>query len=473
MKKLVFILAILLLANANEIFAHKRAKYNIIIDTDAGIDDFRAITYFMASGDFNINCITTVDGILDPITAVNYISLLQKKYHHEGIPLGAGELTQASKKYTGHALPIWEQLFPDIEPAKINNAIELLDFSIKNENKKTIFVCLGPLTNIAGLLKKYPENNPKIEMILWFSEWDGTPEGYNYNQDKEAYKFITDNKIPLKIVTSSEFAYESDFCDICKEINSVYAQQISDFFCLPDSQKVYYWDELLPLYLLHPTLFTEERVSDFSSIVQPIKENHFDFLVSGLLNSNKPQAGVVYNELPTSGFMLINDVDVNSEKLVEKHGYPEFKIVSLTSEIHSHMGVYSILGAKTGLRIMEYLHAGLDEIEIISYAGFDPPISCFNDGLQVGTGSTIGYGTISVDTSKTAQPSVLVKYNRREILFSIKPEIASEVTNDVSQLVKKHGLDSEMYWIKLRELSITKYWLGMSRFDILQITEIK
>ncbi|MDY0142907.1 MAG: FmdE family protein, partial [Bacteroidales bacterium] len=128
-------------------------------------------------------------------------------------------------------------------------------------------------------------------------------------------------------------------------------------------------------------------------------------------------------------------------------------------------------GAKTGLRIMEYLHAGLDEINLVSFAGYTPPLSCFNDGLQVGTGSTIGYGTITVDESKDKTPSVLVKYNGREILFSLKPEVVDEIIKDISSLVKQYGLESEMYWSVLREKSIEKYWLGMSRFDILDIEE--
>lgn len=64
--KLFLILLLALLCFAQTSFAHKRAKYNIVIDTDSGIDDFRAITLFCASRDFNINCITTVDGVFGP-----------------------------------------------------------------------------------------------------------------------------------------------------------------------------------------------------------------------------------------------------------------------------------------------------------------------------------------------------------------------------------------------------------------------
>jgi pyrimidine-specific ribonucleoside hydrolase len=120
---------------------------------------------------------------------------------------------------------------------------------------------------------------------------------------------------------------------------------------------------------------------------------------------------------------------------------------------------------------MEYLHAGLDEIFLVSFAGYNPPVSCFNDGLQVGTGSTIGYGTISVAETAEIMPRVIVKYNGREIIFTLKDEVIAEIKNDVGHLIKTYGLESELYWIKLREISIEKYWLGMSRYDILEIEE--
>ncbi|MDD3858598.1 MAG: nucleoside hydrolase [Bacteroidales bacterium] len=473
MKELVLIiLSALILSQSNNLYAHKRAKYNIVIDTDAGIDDFRAITYFCASKDFNINCISTVDGVLDPQIGAEYISRLLKIYHHEGIPIGFGSNFDASKQYSKHALSFWEKMFNDIIIQPRPSAIELLDFSIKNEKARTIIIALGPLSNIAELIEKYPENAIKIETILWYCNFSDNPDGYNYKQNIKAYEYIITNKIPLKIISGSGQVYEEDFLLFCNQINSVYAKTLSEFFAVQTKHSSYYWDELSTLYLLYPNMFQEDIISDFTHKITLQPTSLPDILVTAILNSDKPDEGVVFNEIPISGFMLKTDIDNVSKLLIEKHGYTEFKIAALTSEIHSHMGIYSILGAKTGLRIMEYLHAGLDEIELISYAGFIPPISCFNDGLQVGTGSTIGYGTISVDTVMPIKPAVLVKYNGRKILFNIKQEIVNEAENDVLQLVKAHGIESEMYWIKLREISILKYWLELSRFDILEIEEI-
>lgn len=457
----------------SQTFAHKRAKYNIVIDTDAGVDDFRAITLFCASKDFNINCITTVDGVLEPQTGANYISQLMGVYHHEGIPIGVGENYKASKKFEKHALPFWKNLFSTTSDKSFKDAMSVMGNSINSEKGRTIIVAMGPLSNVSAMIREYPENILKTEMILWFCEFDKTPLGYNYNQDVKAYEELILAGIPIKMISSGDRKYSTDFGESCAYINSVYSKTLTQFIGNSKFEDFYIWDELIPLYLLHPVIFDEALVTATVARVTLRTNAQPQILITAILNSDKPESGVVFNEIPTEGYMVMGDVEKFAAQIIEKHGYSEYKIAALTSEIHSHMGIYSILGAKTGLRIMEYLHAGLDEIEIVSYAGFNPPISCFNDGIQVGTGSTIGYGTISVDITKPVSPSVLVKYNGREILFSVKPSIIEKAKNDVGALIKAHGLESEMYWLKLRELSIEQYWLGISRFDLLDIDEVK
>ncbi|HKK69333.1 MAG TPA: hypothetical protein VJ946_14010, partial [Bacteroidales bacterium] len=47
-------------------YAHKKASFNIIVDTDAGIDDAKMMHLLMASADFNINAVVCSDGVLSP-----------------------------------------------------------------------------------------------------------------------------------------------------------------------------------------------------------------------------------------------------------------------------------------------------------------------------------------------------------------------------------------------------------------------
>ncbi len=467
---LIFLL-LLLFGLSNNLDAHKRAKFNIIIDTDAGSDDLRAMTIFMASKEFNINAISSVDGIFPADEAANYISALTTLFHHEGIPIGVGNIDKASKIYYKHAVPNWRNLFPNIEEKNFETSISVIEKAIRNEKGSTVIVALGPLSNIADLVNNYPELIPKIGSIIWYSDFDKEPEGYNFMQNKGAFKTVVQSGIPIKLVSSTEYKYDAQFLSFCEEINTCYSKALASAFFGNNSANLFYWDDLIPLFLLYPSLFDEHINEAHINIVKPKAGNYFDVLVSAELNTNKPGVGIVFNELPSGGLMLRSDVNRTADKIISTHGYAEFKIASLTSEIHSHMGIYSILGAKMGLRIMEYFHAGLDEIFIVSYAGSNPPISCLNDGLQVGTGSTLGYGTIKIDTTDI-KPSVLVKYNNREVLFSIKPELAKQIGEDVGKLISSYGLESEFYWIKLREISIKNYWLGISRYDAFLIEEL-
>jgi len=60
---LVILIALLLFQPA---FSHYKARYHVVVDTDGGVDDFRAICMMMASPEIEIMAITIVDGILSP-----------------------------------------------------------------------------------------------------------------------------------------------------------------------------------------------------------------------------------------------------------------------------------------------------------------------------------------------------------------------------------------------------------------------
>ena len=323
------------------------------------------------------------------------------------------------------------------------------------------------------MLQKYPNNIIKTEMILWYCDYENLSKDFNYTENKIAYEEILKMQVPIKFISASDKVYTQDFLSFLEEISSKYSKIFKQLIEFQSVNEVKIGKEFTALYLLYPNIFEETKVGEFAINLKLQKDAEPQILISSILNSDKPQSSVVFNEIPTEGYMVMKDIAKYSKELISRHGYNEFKITALCSEIHSHIGIYNILGAKVGLRILEYLHAGLDEIKLVSYAGHQPPVSCFNDGLQVGTGSTIGYGTISVDTTKQIYPAVLVTYNNRKILFKIKPEFIEMAANDISELVQKHGLESEMYWNVLRQISIEKYWLNVSRYELVEIEEME
>lgn len=474
MKIIINILIIILILNPLDLDAHKRAIYNLIIDTDGGQDDFRALNLFAASAEFNINAITSVDGVLYPEETSSFVYSLMEYFGHEGILIGTGNVNKNKallKPYRDFILPHWEKLFKENKTSTIN-AIEVMLQVINSERKATVIVALGPLTNIKNLIEKHPEVLNKVGLILWFNNTQDITKGYNYKADSEAFEYLIAKKAPLKLIYSNQsITYPEEFNNDIKQLNNPYAKIWNKFHDGIPNHKIEVWDELSVLYLLNPIMFKESYTNEGLPLLEPAMQFIPEVQISSVLNIDKSLGGVIYNELPVSGQWLISDARTWSDTIVKKFGYPEFKIVALTSEFHSHLGTYSIVGAKLGMRAMEYFHVGLDEITVTSYAGYMPPLSCINDGLQFGTGATLGYGNIFVDTSQISKPAASISYNGRTVYFQLKEEWYQQIESDISRLVDKYGLESELYWSELRQLSF-QYWLNMDRKEIFNIREL-
>lgn len=462
------IILLLVFAPVDEASAHQRAKYNVVIDTDCGMDDFRALTYFMASRDFNINALQSVGAVLDAETSALCLASLLADFHHEGILLGKGLNAKSYKKNCVPAIDFWKNR----KLADMTFVDEAAYKSIINSRKQTIYVALGPLTNLADLVDKHPEVVTKINYVLWSSGTkDGRPSGYNYQMDKSAYEKVLASGLKLKVLDAGRVFYPDDFLSLLPEINTPYAQTFAKYYQGRTYASVRFCDDLLPFYILYPELFSEVASQEVS-VLTPKPDSYFDVIATRVLNSTETEKGVIITEMPRNNALLSADVAPIAEQIIQKYGYTEYKLVLLTSEMHSHLGIYSIIGAKMGLRILEYLHVGLDEVTIVSNAGSEPPLSCLNDGLQIGAGTTIGYGAITVSAEKDVSPSAIVNYNGRKLHFKVKDDLKREIASDVMALVQKHGLESDVYWSEIRRLAIEKYWKEKNRFVIFEVEEM-
>ena len=87
-----------------------------------------------------------------------------------------------------------------------------------------------------------------------------------------------------------------------------------------------------------------------------------------------------------------------------------------------------------GIRAREYFNIGVDDIEVTSYAGHKPPVSCMNDGLQVSTGATLGHGLIRVAEELPVRPEARFSFKGKTIRLRLKPEYADRIRRDVQQM---------------------------------------
>jgi len=149
----------------------------------------------------------------------------------------------------------------------------------------------------------------------------------------------------------------------------------------------------------------------------------------------------------------------------------EWKANVMTDEFHGHLGVFSIVGAKMGIRAREIFGVGPDMLTVVSFAGLRPPYSCLNDGIQVSTGATLGMGLIKVQADSVTKPSAIFSYKGRSVKITLKKEYLEKVDSDINEGILKFGLMDDGYWKLIRHNALI-YWLEWDRKKIFDIEEM-
>ena len=185
------------------------AQIPVIIDTDIGsdIDDALALALAVASPELDIQAITTCGAEADDRAWLVCRFLTQ--VGHKNLPVAAGGGTQPDYKidwqiqYRRHPAAIFNRT---AKPVK-ESAVDLLHAKLKEQPGKLTIICLGPLTNIAQLLKKYPEDKQAIKRLVIMGGaikvgYDGkkTPEPeWNIKSDVAAAQAIFQSGVPITV----------------------------------------------------------------------------------------------------------------------------------------------------------------------------------------------------------------------------------------------------------------------------------
>lgn len=189
-------------------------------------------------------------------------------------------------------------------------------------------------------------------------------------------------------------------------------------------------------------------------------------------------------------------IEAMAERTIARWGKEEWRAVILTNEIHGHIGIYSTIGAKMGIYALEFISRccnKMENLKVLSFAGSRPPISCFNDGLQISTGATLGHGSIKIAKScslskgckECADCEELIECAdaRVEAIFRfkaisgteakemqlrvwLKEELRQQIAGDIANAVKQYGHTPD-YWLQVRRLALD-YWQQWNRAEIFE-----
>jgi pyrimidine-specific ribonucleoside hydrolase len=480
----VFLLFILFTTGAKTQPLPVKLKHKVIIDTDCAIDDMRAISFLLARPEITIEAILLSDGSLPPVEGLKKVRSLLSAFNRDNIFVATGDILKGVN-------PPWREFNRQInwgssetgKAVKDLNAMDCLSEELKKTDEKIILVCLGPLTNIAQLIKEYKTLLSKIERVIWYNESVKPLQGFNYECDKVSADRVFESNIRIDVISNlkKELAFfDSSMVAVSRHSETQLAAVINNVYQQPavlEKLKQNHFrlcDDLTALYITNPELF------DINTMLNKVKVRYNqDFNVQGvreaicdMMNGTYVlERNVVFNRFPDRREMFNYDIRPIMDSAITRYGYDEWKANVITDEFHGHLGVFSIVGAKMGIKAREFFGVGPDILKVVTYAGSKPPYSCLNDGIQVSTGATLGMGTIRLSADSTARPSAIFTYKDHSIRISLKKEYLEKVDADINEGIVKFGLMDDGYW-KLIRRNALKYWLEWDRNEIFNIEEI-
>jgi Inosine-uridine nucleoside N-ribohydrolase len=183
----------------------------IIIDTDPGIDDALAIAVALFSEKLDVRLITTVAGNVS-LDKVTYNALRLMKLFKKQIPVAKGcpeplikSLLDASDIHGESGMEGYDFEEPDYNLLLKGHAVNEMYNVIQSSNEKITIVAIAPMTNIALLLKLYPDVKSKIQEIVFMGGSitrgnRGVMSEFNMDTDPEAAKIVFKSGIPLSMV---------------------------------------------------------------------------------------------------------------------------------------------------------------------------------------------------------------------------------------------------------------------------------
>ena len=183
-------------------------KRPIIIDTDPGIDDAVAIAIALFSDALDVRLITTVAGNVD-LTKVTLNTLKLLSFFGKQIPVAKGAerpliRTPVYASNVHGETGMDGYAFPEPDESLLMNihGVHAMKNMLLSSREKLTIVAIGPLTNIALLLRMYPDAAEKIEELVIMGGSvnrgnSGVLSEFNFHCDPEAAKIVIDSGLKI------------------------------------------------------------------------------------------------------------------------------------------------------------------------------------------------------------------------------------------------------------------------------------
>jgi len=475
---------VLLFVQDSASFAHEARREPVIVDTDMALDDARALALLARASSLELLAVLTSDGGSSPCEGASRVHRLLGRLDRSGVPVGVGAPLPAPAPPWRENSRMLDEVGSGEAPAcdALPGALELARRTLEQSESPVTWVALGPMTNLAFLLERHPELKARLHAVYYSGDRpDAEPTDWNTARDRDAAATVLAAGVPVCLVPPGDaevaLPLDASLLEAVATFDSPVARWISRLHTKPQVQRLVAeghagpWDDAVALALLEKAAFDSTLLRDSPPIrwVVPRSPEAMRQALLRVLAADeglRPRPNVVLSRFPTEPSALREDVAEVADRILARHGAEEWKAALLTNELHRHLGIYSLVGVKMGIRARELLDASLDDLSVESHAGLRPPMSCLTDGLQVATGATLGRGTIRVEGNAVAPKAIFAKGDAR-MQLALKDAVWAKIRSDVAAAAEQFGNLTPEYFDEIRRLSL-RYWLTLDRREIFE-----
>ena len=183
----------------------------VIIDTDPGVDDALAILMALAAPALNVIGVTATAGNV-PLARATRNALALLEYAGRGdIPVyrGAARPVRGRYAYAREVHSAAGLTYPIPEPtaaAAGAGAVSYLAETLRARPGEVVVIALGPLTNLARLLRRHPDALPGAARIIIMGGAVNAPGNvtpaaeFNFYSDPTAARIVMESGLPMTLV---------------------------------------------------------------------------------------------------------------------------------------------------------------------------------------------------------------------------------------------------------------------------------
>ena len=411
---------------------HPPPKTDLIVDTDMALDDVRAIYALLAEPSVTLRGLVTVEGSASVGRGTdNLVGLLEA--------CGTGAPVMRGEPLEGATPPPWRGRVDGLRGATFappRGKVHVAGFGDEFErmlDRDVRYLALGPVTNLARVLKQLPSAMEHVT-TLWLPAQireDDQLDAWNLAFDPPATREVFGAGRPV-IVVDVLPGESLDTVEILRQLTGdTPAVQWIERSLVGESATTPHWliyDELAAAALARPDLV--QMRSDRYTLVDARCDT---FRLVSAADGNVQVAEIV-------------DLDGVMAYLRERwetplagtcaHGAdPEMDATTLLRTFHGHLGPYVVLGYRMGQIALDALGAGGHfDVSAEVHSVLNPPASCLIDGVQLGSGCTLGKRNIEVESTDGAAFAVFTAGAGPVVTVRLKSDLPDRVRLMVEEL---------------------------------------